>query len=273
MKSTKATLSTLPGKSKPSKPAVGSPDKTLEQGIATKRLIIVACSVAGIALLVFINCLASGWVFDDYVHVLDSPELRSLSNVFTLLRHYRPLRDISYALDFRLWGVSTIGFHFTNVVLHSANAVLVFLLSYRLLGAGNPGGPEGPDRSTPAARSVRGLPQDLQAAVLAALIFAVHPIQTDSVAYVSGRRDLLFSLFYLAAFGLYLSYCRRRSRKLLSLAMGCWVLSLMSKEMAASFPVVVFLWNYTGEWEQTEGSWSRRFLVSARMVLRREWWL
>src|SRR5262249_31314457 len=141
MKSTKATISTLPGKSKPGEPAVRSANKTIQQGVATKTLVIAACSVALISLLVFINCLANGWVFDDYLQVLDPPELRSLSNLFALLRHYRPLRDISYALDFGVWGESTVGFHLTNIVLHSANAVLVFLLCYRLFTAGKPGGP------------------------------------------------------------------------------------------------------------------------------------
>src|SRR5262249_12301125 len=114
MKSTKATVSTLPGKSKPGELPARLADGTVQQDTATTTLIIGACSVAVISLLVFVNCLANGWVFDDYLHVLDSPELRSLSNVFRLLRHYRPLRDISYALDFGIWGESTVGFHFTN---------------------------------------------------------------------------------------------------------------------------------------------------------------
>src|SRR5262249_1263405 len=274
MKSTKATVSTLPGKSKPGELPARLADGTVQQDTATKTLIIGACSVAVISLLVFVNCLANGWVFDDYLHVLDSPELRSLSNVFRLLRHYRPLRDISYALDFGIWGESTVGFHFTNIALHSANAVLVFLLSYRLFGAGNStGSAVRPHRGAAAATSHSHLTGDLWAAVLASLIFAVHPIQTDSVAYVSGRRDLLFSLFYLAAFYLYLSYRQRPSWKLLSVALASWILSLMSQEMAAIFPAVVFLWNYTGAWEHTDGSWFRRLVVSGRTVLRREWWL
>src|SRR5262249_40501954 len=194
-------------------------------------------------------------------------------NLLALLRRYRPVRDISYALFFGVKGESTVGFHLTNIVLHSANAVLVFLLCYRMFGVGKPGGPAVRQHHAGASLTSYALWSVLAAVVLAALTFAVPPIQTDSVAYVSGRRDVLFSLFYLAAFHLYLSYCRRPSWKLLSLAMACWILSLMSKEMAASFPAVVFLWNYTGEWEHTDRSWFRRLVVSGRTVLRREWWL
>jgi len=245
MKSTKAAIKSSPTEPKPGKAAAQAAREGMAERPATRTLLKAGGVVAVISVVVFINCLANGWVFDDYLHVLDPPDLRSLSNVFTLLGHYRPLRDISYAFDFWLWGESTVGFHFTNVALHSVNALLVFVLCYRLL-------------------------KDVPAAVLAALIFALHPIQTDSVAYVSGRRDILFSLFYLLAFHFYLAYRKRRSGKMLCLTMGCWVLSLMSKEMAASFPVFVFLWNYTGEWDQATGSWARRFFESARTVLKRE---
>jgi tetratricopeptide (TPR) repeat protein len=276
MKASKATVKSRPQHSQPGKRAVPaasqgvqSANRTQQQGIARKTLIIAACSVAVVALLAFINCLANGWVFDDYLHVLDPPELRSLSNVFRILGRYRPLRDISYAFDFRVWGESATAFHLTNIAMHSANTVLVFLLCYRLLG----------ELPGTVRREQRKLKLELRtvdvmaAAVLASLIFALHPIQTDSVAYVSGRRDVLFSLFYLAAFHLYLSYCRGGSWKTLWLGLACWALSLMSKEMAASFPLVIFLWNYTGEWEHTAGKWSRRLLVSARTVLKRDGWL
>ena len=259
MKSSKATVKTSPRQSmstdlavqsqeaRSGAAALSSEDKP-SAAIERKRLIIAGCSVMAVTLAVFINCLANGWVFDDFAHALDPPELRSLSNILKLLAHYRPLRDISYALDFRIWGESAMGFHFTSIVIHSVNAGLVFLLCHRLL-------------------------RTLPAAVLAALIFALHPIQTDSVSYVSGRRDLLFSMFYLAALNLYLSHYRQPSKKMLWLALACWGLSLMSKEMAASFPVVVFLWNYTGEWRRVEGSWLHRFFVSARTVLKRDVWL
>jgi len=211
----------------------------------------VTGSVAVVTLLVFINCIANGWVFDDYFQVVN-PRLQSLSNVFSFLGHHAPMGEISYAVDFWLWGwlgdKAVGGFHFTNIVVHTANSVLVLLICNRIL-------------------------RNLPAAALSALIFALHPIQTNSVAYISGRPGLVCSLFYLTAFYLYLNYSHRQSLKMLALALVCWLFSLMSSVLAASFPVVIFLWNYTGEVERSAGSRVHRLAASARAVLRREWWL
>jgi Tfp pilus assembly protein PilF len=251
MKST-VTAPKSPSKTlKPVKSAHRQGGRVVEPGSAKKQVTIAAASVAIITLLVFINCIGNGWVFDDYLHVVN-PRLQSLSNIFSLLGHHAPAGDVSYAVDFWLWGwlVDKMvgGFHFTNVIVHTANAVLVLLICNRLL-------------------------RNLPAAVLGSLIFALHPIQTTSVPYVSGRPGLLCALFYLAAFYLYLNYRQRQSVKMFSLALVCWLFSLMSSELAASFPVVIFLWSYIGEFEGAEGSWLQRSAASVRKVLRREGWL
>jgi tetratricopeptide (TPR) repeat protein len=243
MKSTKAS----PKRSKPNK-STRRPGPGATTGEDKKYLAIAVGAVAIVTLLVFINCIANGWAYDDYLHVVN-PRLQSLSNIFTFLAHYRPMAEISYAMDFWLWGwlgdKVVGGFHFTNVVVHTANSVLVLLICYRIL-------------------------RNLPAAVLACLIFALHPVQTDSVAYVSGRPGLLCSLFYLAAFYLYLSYRQRPSWKMLCLVLICWLFSLMSGQVAASFPIAVFLWNYSGEFERVEGAWPRKAAASGRAVLRSE---
>src|SRR5205085_5094731 len=114
---------------------------------------------------------------------------------------------------------------------------------------------------------------DFQVALIAALVFAVHPIQTDAVTYISGRRDILFSLFYLASFHCYLSYKERGSRRYFGLFVGCWALSLMAKEMAASLPAFVFVWNFCDAWGEQQGAWPRRLWGAARAALRRDRWL
>src|SRR5205085_7967194 len=113
-----------------------------------------------------------------------------------LAASYRPLRDISHAFDFAMWGENAAGFHLTNVLIHLSNTLLVFALIRRLAG-------------------------DLGVAFVAALVFAVHPIQTDAVTYISGRRDILFSLFYLLSFYCYLNYRARGARRDFGLFVGC----------------------------------------------------
>jgi tetratricopeptide (TPR) repeat protein len=133
-------------------------------------------------------------------------------------------------------------------LIHAANTVLVFLL-------------------------IRRFSAKLSAAVVAGLIFAVHPIQKDSVTYVSGRRDILFTLFYLAAFHAYLTYREKASRTWFVLFLGFWVLSLMSKEMAVTLPLVIFLWNFCAKWGETDGSWLQRLIQATKRALIKDKWL
>src|SRR5207302_6296224 len=180
---------------------------------------IALAVLALVAFGCYADALANGFVFDDHGHVLTDPSFRSLTNVPKLLfASYRPLRDISYALDFAIWGERPLGFHLTSILLHVANTLLVFALISRIT------------RKTLLAG-------------LAAAIFAIHPIQPDAVTYISGRRDVLFSLFYLASFRCYLTYrehlsgtgkshpMRVRALIYFALMMVCWALSLLSKEM------------------------------------------
>jgi protein O-mannosyl-transferase len=214
------------------------------RGLIFAVTLIVVCVAACYA-----NSLGNNFVFDDKAVILDNRLLRSLANLPRLLvASYRPLRDISHALDFALWGENPVGFHLANIVIHLANTLLVFWL-------------------------VRRLTETLAAALIAALLFAVHPLQTDAVTYISGRRDVLFSLFYLAAFHSYLTYRARRRLTWLALFVGCWALSLLSKEMAASLPAVIFIWNFCDAWEPRAGNWPQRAARAALVAWRRDRWL
>ena len=179
---------------------------------------------AAVAAVVFAPSLGNGFVFDDLDLVVGSQRIRDLADIRGLLGDaYRPLRTITYAVDYAIWGLDPTGFRITNIAIHAINAVLALLVARRLTGGAR------------------------VASLLAALVFAVHPVQVESVAYVSGRRDVLFALFFLAAF---LSYARYREAATararagwLAAAGAGFVLSLMSKEMAASFPFVCLLWD------------------------------
>lgn len=213
-----------------------------------------------VVVLCYANALGNDFVFDDHVNLQNNPLLRNLSNVPTLLLSgFRPIREVSYALDFALWGERPFGFHLTNILIHAANAVLVFLLIRRFIG-------------------------DVASSAIGALVFAIHPIQPDAVTYISGRRDVLFAFFYLASFHSYLAYRRvardrsakhwRRSALLyFALFLFLWMLGLMSKEMAASLPLVIFVWNFCDSWNKDVSTWVRRFLRAAREAFSRDKWL
>jgi protein O-mannosyl-transferase len=212
--------------------------------------LIVCVALVVVVFLCFANALRNDFVFDDIYLVSVNNQIRSL-NLPLLLSSYRPIRDISYAIDFALWGENPFGFHLTSILIHAANVLLVFAL-------------------------VRRLTKDLVTATLTALIFAVHPIQTDSVTYISGRRDVLFTFFYLLAFQSYLTYYRNRwSAKAVAsfiLFLLLWMLSLLSKEMAVSLPILIFVWHFCDAWEERTGSLWRRVWQTTKRTFNREKW-
>ncbi|MFY9611774.1 MAG: hypothetical protein WAU45_24565 [Blastocatellia bacterium] len=262
MKSKTTTARPLRRTRKDSSPAAAKPaTPAFRWSSEPLSLYLTACALAAVVLICNANGLANGFVFDDHVHVLQGKLLRDLGNLPRILTDsYRPLRDVSYAVDFALWGERAFGFHLTNIIVHAANTVLVFLLLRRFTG-------------------------EMLTGILGALVFAVHPIQTDSVAYISGRRDVLFAFFYLASFHCYLAYhrnpnshlaqpqSRRRAVVYLALFMALWALSLMSKEMAASLPILIFVWSLCEEWTEGPGSWIRRLWAALRKAFRRDRWL
>jgi tetratricopeptide (TPR) repeat protein len=217
--------------------------------------LVVLGVLCGLTLLVYLNSLWNGFVFDDIPQVVDHRLLRNLWNLPRILQDYRPLRDISYAMDYAIWGQRPVGFHLTNVLIHLVNTALVYWLILRFTGG------------------------TWTTAALAAAVFALHPIQGDSVTYVSGRRDVLFALLYLAAFHAYLSYDQRRgqrswtSRRWLLLAIVCWLLGLMAKEMAVTLPILIFLWSLCRSYESGSGSGLKRIRSSATRALLQDRWL
>ena len=235
-----------------------------EAGLAArgrnKSVYIAAGTLLVVAFLCYANALGNGFVFDDHGHVLSDISFRSLTNLPKLLvASYRPLRNVSYAIDFAIWGERPFGFHLTSILIHLANTLLVFLL-------------------------IRRLTRQVLVATLAGLIFAIHPVQVDAVAYISGRRDVLFCLFYLISFHCYLTYRRladdsqkeRYYRAKLCFFAGlvllAWALSLLSKEMAASLPGFIFVWNFCDAWDQRSPSWIRRFFKAVKKSLSLDKW-
>lgn len=168
--------------------------------------------IAALALACYANTLGNGFVFDDSAY-LASDAVRSLAlgELFGAswmgLAWYRPLTLLSLGLDFQLFGEASWGYHLTNVLLHAVNSLLLYALARALLGE---------DRT----------------ALWAALLYASHPLQTEVVAWVSARGDLLASLLFLSAF---IAHRQRSVLAYLLYAGAC-----LSKETAMVLPVALF---------------------------------
>jgi tetratricopeptide (TPR) repeat protein len=178
-------------------------------------LLILAC-----ATLVYLNCLGNAFVMDDMTLIRSNLSIRQFDNIWHILLHsYRPLRTLSYAIDYHFWGLNPIGYHISNIVLHALCSVWVYVILRRLI----PG---------------------VRVPLYTAILFAVHPIHTDAVTYMSGRRDVLFTFFYLAAFYFFLRYRENSKLTYAVVSFGAFILSLLSKEMAASFPFLIFGYDF-----------------------------
>ena len=184
--------------------------------------------VFAISLFVFLPAVGNDFVnWDDNRNFLDNSSYRGLSFenlkwMFTTfhLGHYHPLTWLTLGLDYVLWGMNPSGYHLTNAVLHAATSWLVYLVIVELLQLA-----KCEEERTPAL---------LFSAALGALLFAIHPLRVESVAWASERRDVLSGLFYVGSALLYL-------RGRLWASVGVFAAALLSKVMVASLPIVLLV--------------------------------
>src|SRR6059036_1589001 len=198
---------------------------------------LVPVVIALITCAAFLPTLQNQFVnLDDNDNFLDNPHYRGLA--WTHLRwmwtthqgHYIPLTWMTLGLDYLLWGMNPLGYHLTNLLLHAANAAVFFFLVRRLLTLALP------------SPSERGHALAVSAA-FAALVFAIHPLRVESVAWVTERRDVLSGLFYLLTILVYLRACEReeRGRRWHWLAVATFVCALLSKSMVVNLPIVLLI--------------------------------
>src|SRR5437899_1426812 len=195
--------------------------------------------IALVTFVPFLPTLDNQFVnWDDDDNLVENPHYRGLG--WTHLRwmwttshigHYAPLTWMTFGLDYLLWGMNPVGYHLTNLLLHAANAAVFYLVACRILGLALPG---------PAQRGNVGL---AASAAFATLLFAIHPLRVESVAWATERRDVLSGLFYLLALLAYLRAVERESRGRAWYwgAVGLFACALLSKSIAVSLPVVLLI--------------------------------
>ena len=190
---------------------------------------LIFCLLLALATIALYNSVtrAPFLNFDDQVYVTDNPQVRAGLTWNTVVWAFRtpkafdwhPITWLSYALDWQIFGLDPAGYHTINILLHAANAVLLFLLLEGATGL--------------AWRSL---------AVSA--LFALHPINVESVAWISERKTVLSMLFFLLALAAYGWYTRRpRIGRYLVVTLA-YVLGLMSKAQVITFPFALLLLDY-----------------------------
>ncbi len=177
----------------------------------------------------------AGFVWDDDDYVYENPLLTSpdgLRRIWTTAQspQYYPLVFTTFWIEYRLWGVSAGGYHIVNVLLHAINAVLIWRL-LRRMGFGG--------------------------AYVVALIFALHPVHVESVAWITERKNVLSALFYLLSIKSYLRFEATERRRWYATALLLFMLGLLAKTVICTLPVVLLLLR-----------WWRRQPIGIRHVLR-----
>ncbi|MFA7359950.1 MAG: tetratricopeptide repeat protein [Candidatus Kapaibacterium sp.] len=191
--------------------------------------------VALVAFFVYYNSLNNDFVFDDESVVQNNQSITVLSNIpkfFTaeegfhkvIGRYYRPVVSTLYTIDYAIWGLNPFGFHLTNVIIHAIASLLLLMILLKLFGEYKLG---------------------ILSALIGALIFAVHPIHTEAVSWVSGRTDSLTTMFFFLSFLFYIKYSdENNSKSLLIISLIAYFLGLLSKEMIVTMPVLLFVYDY-----------------------------
>ncbi len=218
----------------------GGPDEAgvsgLFQRLSAGRIILLICILSSLA---YANSLGGDFVFDDIDQIVENHDIRSWNNVgraFTthvwafrerpdILRapipppYYRPIFTVVFTVGYQLFGLWPQGWHLLTLLLHILCSVGIFYVLLMLSGR----------------KSV---------AAVSAMLFAVFPLHSESVSWISGMTDPLFGVFFLSAFYYYLKYrgSGRRSSLLASLAM--FAVAAFSKETALSLVPLVFTYEF-----------------------------
>lgn len=184
------------------------------------------CMSIWVTLVILWPTINNGWTnWDDQFYVLHNPLIRDISinwlqETFSTLQVqgiYHPLTILSYTLDYAIAGLEPDVYHTTNLVLHAFNVGLVFWFIYLLSGSTN-------------------------IATWTAMLFGIHPMHLESVAWISARKDVLYTVFFMSGLISYWYYLQGGKRQL-SVYLLCllwFILSLLAKGMAVTFPLLLF---------------------------------
>lgn len=203
----------------------------MERGVKKKEFAF-ALLAAVITFLIYWGALKNGFVnWDDPGYILENPNLESFKFkwIFTELffSNWHPLTTLSYVIDFQVWGLNPFGYHLENVILHAINTFLVAILAIRLV-------------------ELKSLRKELAlfAGFFSGLLFGLHPLHVESVAWISERKDVLSALFFFLAILTYIKYSSTHRRASFYFTIIFFSLALMSKAMAITLPLVLILLDF-----------------------------
>jgi len=194
-----------------------------------RNFVLAACVCLALATLAVYSRAARNPFMhvDDQNYVTENPHVQAgitwrtftWALTATTAENWHPLTWLSHALDYELYGLNPAGHHATNILLHALNVVLLFLLLFRTTGA-------------------RGR------SLLVAALFALHPLNVESVAWIAERKNVLSTLFFLLTLAAYVWYARKPELKRYLALVALFALGLAAKPMVITLPFVLLLLDY-----------------------------
>lgn len=188
--------------------------------------------IAVLVLIAYSNTFTASFHFDDDAQIAENPAIKRVSgqNVVSLLKTQRPVTNLSLMFNYAISGMNVVSWHIFNIGVHMANSIMVYVLILWTLTL--------PVFRNRYAERARGM------ALFGALLFALHPVQTESVTYIISRSELLASFFCLSTFLLFIKGSGKNSFRYYVPAFITSLLAMASKEWAATLPALLLLYDF-----------------------------
>ncbi|MFA5388241.1 MAG: tetratricopeptide repeat protein [Candidatus Omnitrophota bacterium] len=196
----------------------------MNSSIKTTSILFIALIIT----IVFSNSLKNDFAWDDKYLIINNPYIKDcgyISKIATTQLYegsgsrsnfYRPLQLFSFAIDYSIWKLNPFGYHLTNLLLHIFNSALVYSIAYIISAS-------------------------LPIAFLTALMFGISPAISGVVHYIPARADLLMAFFIFLSIRFFLRHEETRGKTAYLISVTCFILSLLSKEMAMIFPFLLVM--------------------------------
>jgi len=215
--------------------------------------------IAGMVVISYSNTFYATFHFDDNPAIVENPTIKRVTweNISSLIQGSRPTVNLSLMLNYQLNGLNVVGWHIFNISVHIFNSCFVYLLALWTLNL-----PALGDQYRERSKRM---------ALFAALLFAVHPIQTESVTYIITRTELLATFFYLATFLFFIKGAKTNKFGYSLAAFFTAALSMGAKEWAVTLPAMLLIYDYLflaqGKVSTVLSRWKTYILVTVPWVI------
>ncbi|MFN2542925.1 MAG: tetratricopeptide repeat protein [Chthoniobacterales bacterium] len=216
------------------------------RALSRARACVYALVLAGVTVCAYQPAWRGGFIWDDDAYVVNNELLTAADGLrriwfsFDSPSQYFPLVYTTFRVERALWGLNPTGYHWTNLILHVANALLLWRLLAKLKVSG---------------------------AALAAAFFALHPVQVESVAWITERKNVLMGFFFLLASLGWIAFvdsAQKRRWLFYGLALSCYALALSAKTTACTLPAALLLALW---WQKKSINWQRLLQVAPFVLL------